>query len=141
MFSVDVIHHVDDPSAYFREAHRVLEKGGKICTVTDSEEIIRHRQPLSVYFPETIELELQRYPRVVDLQAMMSQAGFLHLQRIQAEFTYSLTDMQRYRDKAFSCLHLIAPEAFEHGLQRMGHDLRRGAIVATPRYVLIWGVK
>ncbi len=141
VFSVDVIHHVDDRSAYFREAHRVLKKGGQVCTVTDSEEIIRHRQPLSVYFPETIEPELQRYPSIADLQAMMSQAGFLHLQKTQAEFTYSLTDMQRYRDKAFSCLHLIATEAFERGLQRMAHDLRRGVILATPRYVLIWGIK
>lgn len=141
LFSVDVIHHVDEPSAYFREAYRVLKKGGRICTVTDSEEIIRHRQPLSVYFPETIELELQRYPSISDLQAMMGQAGFLHLQKTGAELTYSLTDMQRYRDKAFSCLHLITPEAFERGLQRMAHDLRAGAILATPRYVLIWGVK
>ena len=71
VFSVDVIHHVGDRSSYFREACRVLKKGGKVCTVTDSTEIIRHRQPLSVYFPETIEVDLQRYPGISDLRAMM----------------------------------------------------------------------
>jgi len=63
VFSVDVIHHVEDRPAYFREAHRVLTSGGRLCTVTDSEEIIRTRVPLARYFPETIDVELQRYPR------------------------------------------------------------------------------
>lgn len=141
VFSVDVIHHVGDRSAYFREAHRVLKKGGKFCTVTDSEKIIRHRQPLSAYFPETIEVELQRYPHIFDLRAMMVQTGFGSLQKTEAEFTYSLTEIQRYRDKAFSCLHLIPAEAFERGLQRMEHDLHAGPIPGTSRYLLIWGTK
>ena len=50
VFSVDVIHHLGNRLTYFREAYRVLRAGRKICTVTDSEWIIRHRQPLAVYF-------------------------------------------------------------------------------------------
>jgi ubiquinone/menaquinone biosynthesis C-methylase UbiE len=141
VFSVDVIHHVGDRFAYFREAHRVLKKGGKVCTVTDSEEIIRHRQPLSVYFPETIAIELQRYPPISDLRSLMVDIGFRELQDTLAEFATSLTDSQPYGDKAFSSLHLIPNEAFERGLQRMEQDLRMGPIPWISRYVLVWGTK
>ena len=51
VFSVDVIHHVCDRAAYYLEAFRVLKPGGLVCTVTDSEDIIRRRQPLANYFP------------------------------------------------------------------------------------------
>jgi len=141
VFSVDVIHHVGDRPAYFREAHRVLKKGGKVCTVTDSEEIIRRRQPLSVYFPETIEIELQRYPRISDLRTMMVKAEFTGLQETVVEENYELTDIQRYRDKAYSSLHLISAEAFERGIRHMEQDLQEHPIPATPRYLLLWGVK
>ena len=141
VLSVDVIHHVGDCAAYFREAHRVLKEGGRVCTVTDSEEIIRCRQPLSVYFPETIEVDLQGYPRISDLRAMMVEVGFSGLQEAVAESAYSLTDIQEYRDKAFSCLHLIPTEAVERGIQRMEQDLRAGAIPCVSRYLLLWGTK
>jgi ubiquinone/menaquinone biosynthesis C-methylase UbiE len=141
VFSVDVIHHVGDRAAFYREAYRVLKKGGKICTVTDSEDIIRRRQPLSVYFPESIEVELKRYPGISDLEAMMAKIGFGNLQKPVAEFPYSLTDIQIYRDKAFSSLHLIAGEAFERGIQHMEDDLHAGPIPCVSRYILLWGAK
>lgn len=141
VFSVDVIHHVVDRAAHYREAYRVLKKGGKVCTVTDSEDIIRRRQPLSVYFPESVKVELQRYPKMSDLKAMMVDAGFTDLQEPVAEFPYNLTDIQIYRDKAFSSLHLISPDAFERGIRRMEEDLRKGPIPCVSRYVLLWGTR
>jgi ubiquinone/menaquinone biosynthesis C-methylase UbiE len=141
VFSVDVIHHVGDRLAYFREAYQILKKGGKVCTVTDSEEIIFRRQPLSVYFPETIEIELQRYPRICDLRTMMIEVGFSSLQEVVAEFAYTLTDIQSYKDKAFSSLHLISTEAFEHGIQHMEQDLLVGPIPCISWYLLLWGTK
>ena len=53
VFCVDVVHHLSDLGAFFREAQRVLREGGQLCVVTDSEEVIRKRLPLSAYFPET----------------------------------------------------------------------------------------
>ncbi len=59
VFSVDVIHHLTNCLDYFQEAFRVLVQGGRICTVTDSEWIIRNRQPLAKYYPDIVEVELK----------------------------------------------------------------------------------
>lgn len=138
VFSVDVIHHVEQPFDYFREAQRVLKPGGRLCTATDSAWIIRHRQPLAQYFPETIEADLARYPPLPHLRDLMPQAGFRQMAERTAEFSYHVDDLQIYRDKSFSVLHLISEEAFQRGLQRMERD---GSIWAVIRYLMLWGVK
>jgi ubiquinone/menaquinone biosynthesis C-methylase UbiE len=141
VFSVDVIHHVSDRTAYFREAYRVLRATGRVCTVTDSEWIIRHRQPLATYFPETVEADLGRYPPIAELRQVMEQVGFGGTAEHTVELRYDLVDAQPYRDRAFSCLHLISDEAFHRGMQRMERDLRTGPIQCVPRYLLLWGAK
>jgi len=141
VFSVDVIHHVGDRLAYLREAYRVLKAGGKVCTVTDSEWIIRHRQPLAAYFPETVEVDLGRYPPIAELLQTMEQVGFGETTENTVEYCYEQTDIQPYQDKAFSCLRLISEEAFQRGIERMERDLRIGPIQCVPRYLLLWGTK
>lgn len=139
VFSVDVIHHVADRAAFFREAARVLAPGGRVCTVTDGEDDIARRRPLSDHFPETVAVELARYPRVAALRAEMAAAGFRDLAEGRVELAYELTDLQPYRDRAFSSLHLIPDEAVERGLARLDADLARGPIPALSLYTLLWG--
>jgi ubiquinone/menaquinone biosynthesis C-methylase UbiE len=141
VFSVDVIHHVGDRPRYIDEAYRVLAPGGQLCTVTDSEWIIRHRQPLATHFPETVEAELRRYPRIADLRATMARAGFDDITEDTVAFSYPLTDIQIYRDKAYSALHVIPEAAFQRGIARLERDLRAGPIPAVSRYTLLWGRK
>jgi len=141
VFSVDVIHHVQDRQPFFRHAYRVLKPGGRICTVTDSEWIIRHRVPLTAYFPETVEPELKRYPSTESLRQFMAVAGFAGVDEELAEFPYELTSSQPFRDRAYSSLHLIPAEALERGLARMEADLARGSIPCVARYALLWGSK
>ena len=141
IFSVDVIHHVDGTLAHMEATHDALGPGGALCIVTDSEWIIRHRQPLSTYFPETVPLDLERYPRITALRSEMAQAGFVAVRERQVEYACVLEDIEPYRAKAFSCLHLISETAFRHGLARMENDLRRGPITAVTRYLLLWGTK
>jgi len=119
----------------------VLAPGGRLCTVTDSEEIICRRDPLATYFPETVAVDLARYPEIESLSQLMSTAGFIAIQSTTVEFASSTTDIQMYRDKAFSCLHLIPKDAFERGLRRMEHALHDGPIACVSRYALLWGTK
>jgi ubiquinone/menaquinone biosynthesis C-methylase UbiE len=141
VYSVDVIHHVVDRAAYYREAYRVLKPGGQVCTVTDSPWIIRHRQPLSEYFPETVPVELARYPAIDDLRALLVAAGFNNCRETLAEFATSLTDLAPYQAKAFSSLHLIPENAWQRGLARMEQALAAGPIPVVSRYLLLWGTK
>jgi len=141
LFSVDVIHHVGDQGAFFREAHRVLRPGARVCTVTDSADIIRRRQPLSVYFPETVAPELARYPRIAHLRALMEEAGFDGVAAGGVECAHELRDIAPYRAKAYSALQLISKEAFQRGIAHMEQDLRAAPIPGVARYTLLWGDK
>ncbi len=141
IFSVDVIHHVGDRPAHFRRAARALRPDGGMCTVTDSEAIIRGREPQSRYFPETVGIELARYPRIEDLKRMMVDAGFSRIRERSVRSMEDLTDIAAFREKAFSALHLIPEAAFAAGIARMEEDLRKGPIPYIRRYVLLHGRK
>ena len=140
VFSVDVIHHVAAKPAFFHESARVLRPGGCLCTVTDSEDIIRRREILSGYFPETVDIELARYPRLEQLAAWMAAAGFAGLAHTIVEQPYELTSAQPFRDRAFSSLHLIPQAAWQAGLDRLERDLARGPIRGVSRYACLWGI-
>ena len=141
VFTTDVIHHVGDRDAFLREAVRVLRPGGQIATVTDSHDDIPHRRPLSSHFPETIPIELSRYPGVPCLLGEMAQAGFVDSRLVQVSREYALTDLQPYRDKAFSSLHIIDEEAFARGMARLEADLASGPIPCVSLYTVIWAKK
>jgi ubiquinone/menaquinone biosynthesis C-methylase UbiE len=141
IFSVDVIHHVAGKKAYYQEAMRCIKGGGWVCTITDSEDIIRRREILSGYFPETVEIELARYPRLAQLEAWMAGAGLTEMATVTVEESYELTSARPFRDRAYSSLHLIPEEAWRHGLSRLEEDLKRGPIRGMARYACVWGRK
>ena len=141
VMTTDVIHHVRDRAAYFREAVRVLRPGGHIVTVTDSHDDVPRRRPLSSHFPETVDVELRRYPPVPLLLSELADAGFGELRLSHVEHAYELADIQPYRDQAFSSLHVIDEGAFRRGIGRLEADLARGPIPCISLYTIIWGTK
>jgi ubiquinone/menaquinone biosynthesis C-methylase UbiE len=138
VFAVDVIHHISDRPQAFREFRRVLRANGKLCLITDSPEIIRSREPLSTYFPETVEAELARYPSLVTLGEELRTGGFSDIAEVEVEYRGELADIEPYRAKVFSSLRLISQAAFERGLQRMERDLSSKPVSCVSRYVMLW---
>jgi ubiquinone/menaquinone biosynthesis C-methylase UbiE len=139
VMSTDVIHHIGDRDAYFSEVARVLRPSGQIVTVTDSHDDIPRRRPLSSHFPETVNVELQRYLPVPQLLDEMALAGFVEPRLVQVSHDYDLDDIEAYWSRAFSSLHLIDEKAFRDGISRLEADLTRGPIACVSLYTIIWG--
>jgi SAM-dependent methyltransferase len=138
VFSVDVVHHVRDLAAACTELARVLRSGGRTCIVTDDEASIRSRLHAR-YFPESVAVELDRYPTIAELRAAL--AGFTGIAEQRTESAYRVRDATPYAEKAFSSLHLIADDAHRAGIERLERDLERGPVEAVSRAVLVWATK
>jgi ubiquinone/menaquinone biosynthesis C-methylase UbiE len=138
IFNVDAIHHFQDRTRAFSEIDRLLSDKGTVCIATDSEEIIRNRKPLSTYWPETIDLELARYPRIDTLDGELRRAGLHNLRQAEVSTTGWLSDLSPYRAKAFSALRLLSEDTYERGLRRLEGDFAKGPILFVSRYFLLW---
>jgi ubiquinone/menaquinone biosynthesis C-methylase UbiE len=137
VFSVDVVHHLGDVFAACAEAYRVLTPGGHACTVTEDAAAIRARLH-SRYFPETVAVELARYPMLTAIRAALTAAGFVEVHEQRTESPYLVEDARAYAEKTFSSLHLIGEDAHRAGLERLERDLPAAGVW---RAVLVWARK
>jgi hypothetical protein len=71
----------------------------------------------------------------------MTAARFGQIEESVVEFAYSLTDIQAYRERAFSSLHLISDETFERGITRLEAALQAGPIEGLSLYTMLWGIR
>ena len=141
VFSVDVIHHIAGRAQYFAEAHRVLRPHGSVCTVTCSEDLLRDYFVLGQYFPDTVPINIARYPSISSLRESMTRAGFRDVSEVIVSDFVEITDSSRYADKAYSALHRISEDAFRRGLANLKRDLATGPIRGVRRSLALWGKK
>lgn len=141
-FSVNVIHYISDLPAFFSEAFRTVRPGGTVVTVTDSREDIL-RRTMSHYFPESVDIELKRYPPIEAIEKAMTQAGFVGLEVTHTEHKSEMTPahVEQYRSKAFSGVRLVSQACFEEGMRRVESDMAAGTAMVTELYTYVWGRK
>ena len=141
-FCVNVIHHVGDRPAFFREAFRVLDEGGTLCVATESHAMIRARFVHATHFPEIVDLDIARYSSIEDPCAMAKAAGFRGWRETHVSAEIVVDSAEIYEAKAFSSLHLISDEAFARGIARLKADLARGPLRATqPIFAMLWATR
>ena len=141
-YSMDVIHYVKDLNHYFREVNRVLNKDGLVLTITDSEEDLKSRT-ITKYFPESLEIEMERYPGVNKIVENMENNGFkeIEITHTEREFQMSEEVFEKFKNKAFSSVRLLSEESFEKGIKKIEEDTEKNECFVKELYTYIWGIK
>ncbi len=142
IYMTDVIHHIPDINAMFKEFNRVLKSGGLVCVLTESHEQIETRF-WSPYFPGTVTAEKNRYPSIREIIKAASLYGFgLNEEeitdkpqkiKIPADFV-RLTE-----NKGYSMFRLISETEFNEGLARLKQDSENETEIETTHgETLLW---
>lgn len=119
-FMVDVIHHITKPDICFKEAERTMKGNGVLIIVTDSLNDM-NRRSLTKYFPEILEIEIDRYPSIDELNLFANANGFKLMEAKQLQGTAELTDefITNLEQKCSSAMRLMPDEMHGKGMKRV----------------------
>ncbi len=119
-FLVDVIHHIVEYNIFFNECSRILKPGAMLIIVTDTEDDFYKRSGIK-YFPETLRIELERYPTSYELNHYAGSSGFspVYSKHLVNEFEIDDKLVSAIEKKRSSSLRLIPEEVFREGLKRV----------------------
>ena len=125
VYCVNALHHFSDRAQFFAEARRVLRPGGGLITIGKDPHTERDTWWVYDYFPETLEIDRQRFARVRVLRGEMTLAGFSWSESFEAdriEGLRSATDALATGivHRAFtSQLSVLTDAEFDSGVARM----------------------
>lgn len=110
-----VVHHIEDLPRMARELRRVLSPGGRALFMTrDHDEI---EGSYIALFPGVLEIDLARFPRVDQLEAVLKEAGFGdvgHAREANPGFTMTREEvMARVDGRFISTLSLMPDDEFQ----------------------------
>ena len=142
VYAVDVLHHLDSPDVFFNESCRVLRQGGSLVAITDSEADIQARS-LATLFPETVSLNLARYPAIDRLGRLARAAGLVAVSQQTARGHIPLDDrfLETLERKAISELRLISDSEHALGMDRVRDLARQGGAWLSQTTVLEWAAQ
>jgi SAM-dependent methyltransferase len=118
VYSIDVVHYVKD--------------------LDDLE-----NRTITKYFPESLEIEMKRYPGVNEIIENMKNSDFKGIEISHTEKEYKMDEkiFQKFKNKAFSAIRLISEESFEKGIKKVKKDMKNNKCLVKELYTYIWGVK
>jgi ubiquinone/menaquinone biosynthesis C-methylase UbiE len=135
---VNALHHFADRSRFFAEARRVLKPGGGLFTIGLDPHADRDAWWVYDYFPETRDIDRQRFAPVRTLRGETARAGFdwcesreaqtfEHVMPAEEAFARGLVDPQ-----FTSQLAVISQEAFDAGAARLRERMTDSARDGNP---------
>ena len=132
-FAIQLLHHLKKKEIFFKEAHRVLRKGGCLAIHSCS-----HRQLRSFwfyhYFPQGLKVDLARIPDSSEITLMFERAEFSNI-GIEVCYKDEVVTHERpqsYLDKNYrnsiSTFALLSQEDIEAGCRKLQEDIRSGFV-------------
>jgi ubiquinone/menaquinone biosynthesis C-methylase UbiE len=127
IFCVNALHHFADRNGFFAEARRVLKPGGGLLTIGKDPHTDRDAWWVYDYFPETLEIDRQRFARVRTLRGEMAAAGFAWTESFEADRIEALMPASEALatgvvDRAYtSQLTVLSNDELESGIAGVRH--------------------
>jgi SAM-dependent methyltransferase len=125
VYCINALHHFSDRARFFAEARRILEPGGGLLTIGKDPHTERDSWWVYDYFPETADIDRERFARVRTLRGEIALAGFswsesFGADRIEAAIPASEALATGIVDRAYtSQLTVLSDEEFEAGVARI----------------------
>jgi ubiquinone/menaquinone biosynthesis C-methylase UbiE len=76
VYCVNALHHFADRAAFLADARRILRPGGGLLTIGKDPHTERDSWWVYDYFPETLDIDRDRFARVRTLRGELAHAGF-----------------------------------------------------------------
>lgn len=106
------------------EAYRVLKKNGVLIIKTVSEDDLPKRV-MDYYFPEALEYDLKRYPKIEDVRGYVSKFGEIWTKECHLEIPFDKEVLiGRLAMRCSTNMGMISDVALEQGLNRMRQEYK-----------------
>lgn len=138
---INALHHFSDRDAFFAEARRVLEPDGALLTIGLDPHAGRDTWWIHEYFPETVAIDLERYPAVKTIRAEMARAGFAWAESYEVQTFEHVMPAARAFERGLvarsfsSQLAVLTDEEFDAGVERLKAAIAGGQAGADVQLV------
>lgn len=141
VFSINVIHYIENLENYFKEAFRVADGHGVVLTIIANRD--KMKKSMGKYFPE-MNKDIQSTDSFIEqISSNMKNAGFEDIRITNTDYDYNMkeADLDAFKNKVFAWVRLLPQECYSQGISLMEEDFRQGKCLGSENFTYIWGFK
>lgn len=141
VFSINVIHYIENLENYFKEALRVTDEHGVVLTIIANRD--KMKKSMGKYFSEMNHNIQSTDSFIEQISSNMKQAGFEDIRVTNTDYDYNMkaTDLDAFKNKVFAWVRLLPEECYRQGIALMEEDVRQGKCLGSENFTYIWGFK